>query len=101
VARVGSFYGPISSTWSGCWRVTEGPRVPDQAMNDRRDLVATVVSCCHNAVYRVELGIAGAVWRTPAGARVKISVRVRGRPGKVELSPHDPGRGRITKVLKD
>jgi translation initiation factor IF-1 len=71
-------------------------------MNDRRDVVATVVELLPNAVYRVELESRERVLAHAAGARVKDFVRIR--PGdrvSVELSPHDPGRGRITKVLKD
>jgi translation initiation factor IF-1 len=71
-------------------------------MKESRDLVATVVELLPNAVYRVELESRERVLAHAAGASVKDFVRVR--PGdrvSVELSPHDPGRGRITKVLKD
>jgi len=71
-------------------------------MPDEKELTATVVELLPNAVCRVELESRRQVLAHAAGAQVKNFVRVR--PGDrvcVELSPHDPGRGRITKVLKD
>lgn len=68
---------------------------------ESRELVAKVVELLPNATYRVELESRRQVLAHAAAARVKNFVRVR--PGDrvcVELSPHDPGRGRITKVLK-
>ena len=65
------------------------------------ELVATVLELLPNATCRVELENREQVLAHAAGAAVKNFVRVR--PGDrvcVELSPHDPGRGRITKVLK-
>ena len=65
------------------------------------ELVATVRELLPNATCRVELENRELVLAHAAGAAVKNFVRVR--PGDrvcVELSPHDPGRGRITKVLK-
>jgi translation initiation factor IF-1 len=66
-----------------------------------KELVATVVELLPNATYRVELESREQVLAHAAGARVKNFVRVR--PGDrvcVELSPHDPGRGRITRVVR-
>ena len=63
--------------------------------------VARVLELLPNAVYRLELESRQQVLAHAAGAAEKNFVRVR--PGdrvRVELSPHDPGRGRITKVLK-
>ncbi len=67
-----------------------------------KELVARVVELLPNATYRVELETREQVLAHAAGVRARNFVRVR--PGdrvSVELSPHDPGRGRITKVLKD
>lgn len=67
-----------------------------------KDLVARVIELLPNATYRVELETREQVLAHAAGVRARNFVRVR--PGdrvSVELSPHDPGRGRITKVLKD
>ncbi len=64
-------------------------------------MVAKVLELLPNATCRVELENREQVLAHAAGAVVKNFVRVR--PGDrvcVELSPHDPGRGRITKVLK-
>ena len=66
------------------------------------ELVATVLELLPNATCRVELENREQVLAHAAGAAVKNFVRVR--PGDrvcVELSPHDPGRGRITKVLRE
>ncbi len=67
-----------------------------------KELVARVVELLPNATYRVELETREQVLAHAAGVRTRNFVRVR--PGdrvSVELSPHDPGRGRITKVLRD
>jgi len=67
-----------------------------------KELVATVLELLPNATCRVELESREQVLAHAAGAAVKNFVRVR--PGDrvcVELSPHDPGRGRITKVLRE
>jgi translation initiation factor IF-1 len=67
-----------------------------------KDLVATVLELLPNATCRVELETRERVLAHAAGAVVKNFVRVR--PGDrvcVELSPHDPGRGRITRVLRE
>ncbi len=65
-------------------------------------MAATVLELLPNATVRVELENRQQVLAHAAGVTVKNFVRVR--PGdrvSVELSPHDPGRGRIVKVLKD
>ena len=67
-----------------------------------KELVATVLELLPNATCRVELESREQVLAHAAGAAVKNFVRVR--PGDrvcVELSPHYPGRGRITKVLRE
>ena len=67
-----------------------------------KEVTAVVLESLPNAVYRVELESRRQVLAHAAGVKVKNFVRVR--PGDrvcVELSPHDPGRGRITKMLKD
>ena len=61
---------------------------------------ATVVDLLPNAVARVKLGNEDLVLAHPAGATKTNFMRVR--PGdrvEVELSPHDPGRGRIVRLL--
>jgi translation initiation factor IF-1 len=71
-------------------------------MPGSRELVAKVLELLPNATCRVELESREQVLAHAAGAAVKNFVRVR--PGDrvcVELSPHDPGRGRITKVLRE
>jgi translation initiation factor IF-1 len=63
-------------------------------------LTATVLESLPNATYRVELESRERVLAHAAGAKAKNFVRLR--PGDrvcVELSPHDPARGRILKVL--
>jgi translation initiation factor IF-1 len=62
---------------------------------------AIVVELLPNAVVRVKLENQGLVLAHAAGAAKANFVRVR--PGdrvQVELSPHDPGRGRIVRLLK-
>ncbi|MGD0201430.1 MAG: translation initiation factor IF-1 [Bryobacteraceae bacterium] len=71
-------------------------------MAEGKGVAATVLELLPNATCRVELEDRRQVVAHAAGAVVKNFVRVR--PGdrvRVELSPHDPGRGRITKVLKE
>ena len=62
---------------------------------------AVVVDLLPNAVVRVKLENQDLVLaHSAAGSKTNF---VRVRPGdrvKVELSPHDPGRGRIVKLLK-
>jgi translation initiation factor IF-1 len=73
----------------------------DEAVSGK-GVAATVLELLPNATFRVELESREQVLAHAAGAAVKNFVRVR--PGDrvcVELSPHDPGRGRITKVLKE
>jgi translation initiation factor IF-1 len=70
--------------------------------DEGREVAARVIELLPNATYRVELETREQVLAHAAGVRTRNFVRVR--PGdrvSVELSPHDPGRGRITKVLKD
>jgi translation initiation factor IF-1 len=51
-------------------------------------------------MYRVRLADRREALAHLAGAGVKNYVRLRvGDAVEVELSPHDPGRGRITRVL--
>lgn len=73
-------------------------------MEQRREKgqAATVLELLPNATYRVELESREQVLAHAAGARRKNFVRVR--PGDrvcVELSPHDPTRGRIVEVLQE
>ena len=61
---------------------------------------AVVMELLPNAVVRVKLGNEDLVLAHPAAATKTNFMRVR--PGdrvQVELSPHDPGRGRIVKLL--
>jgi translation initiation factor IF-1 len=62
---------------------------------------AVVVELLPNAVVRVKLANQDLVLAHAAGATKTNFVRVR--PGdrvRVELSPHDPGRGRIVRLLE-
>ena len=62
---------------------------------------ATVVELLPSAVVKVKLSNEAVVLAHAAGAAKRNFVRVR--PGdrvEVELSPHDPGRGRITRLLE-
>lgn len=64
-------------------------------------VIATVVELLPSAGYRLVLENQQEVTAHAAGVAVKNFVRLR--PGdrvEVELSPHDRGRGRITKVLR-
>ena len=64
-------------------------------------VVATVVELLPSAAYRLVLEDQREVTAHAAAMAVKNFVRLR--PGdrvEVELSPHDMGRGRITKVLR-
>jgi translation initiation factor IF-1 len=63
---------------------------------------AVVVELLPSAVVKVKLENEAVVLAHAAGAAKTNFVRVR--PGdrvQVELSPHDPGRGRIVKLLKN
>ncbi len=69
-------------------------------MKTERGREATVIESLPNATWRVELDTHQQVLAHAAGAKEKNFVRLR--PGDrvwVEVSPHDPGRGRIVKVL--
>jgi translation initiation factor IF-1 len=71
-------------------------------MPEGKGEVATVLELLPNATCRVELESRRQVLAHAAGAAVKNFVRIR--PGDrvcVEVSPHDPGRGRIVKVLRE
>jgi translation initiation factor IF-1 len=62
---------------------------------------AIVVELMPHAVARVKLENQDLVLAHPAGTTKTNFVRVR--PGdrvQVELSPHDPGRGRIVRLLE-
>ena len=62
---------------------------------------AVVVELMPNGVIRVKLENQDLVLAHPASAAKTNFVRVR--PGdrvQVELSPHDPGRGRIVRLLE-
>jgi translation initiation factor IF-1 len=72
------------------------------AMAEAKSVVAKVLELLPNATCRVELESREQVLAHAAGAAVRNFVRVR--PGDrvcVEVSPHDPGRGRITRVLRE
>jgi translation initiation factor IF-1 len=71
-------------------------------MAEQKGVAGTVLELLPNATCRVELESRHQVLAHAAGAAVKNFVRVR--PGDrvcVEVSPLDPGRGRIVKVLKE
>jgi len=62
---------------------------------------ATVMELLPNAIVRVKLANQGLVLAHAAGAAKTNFMRVR--PGdrvQVELSPNDPGRGRIVRLVK-
>lgn len=62
---------------------------------------ATVIELLPNAIVRVKLANQGLVLAHAAGAAKTNFMRVR--PGdrvQVELSPNDPGRGRIIRLVK-
>jgi translation initiation factor IF-1 len=62
-------------------------------------LTATVLEELPNGLYKVELENQHQVLAHPVGAVKRNFVRLR--PGdlvRVELSPHDPARGRITGI---
>jgi translation initiation factor IF-1 len=66
-----------------------------------RPVVAVVVELLPHAVIRVKLENQDVVLAHAAGTTKTNFVRVR--PGdrvEVELSPHDPGRGRIIRLLE-
>ena len=62
---------------------------------------AIVVELLPSAVVRVKLENESLVLAHAAGATKTNFVRMRpGDKVQVEISPHDPGRGRILKLLK-
>ncbi len=64
-------------------------------------VVATVVGELPNATWRVELANRRRVLAHSAGAREANFVRVRiGDRVAIELSPHDPTRGRIVSKME-
>ncbi len=70
-------------------------------MDESKEVAATVIELLPSALYRVELESREQVLAHAAGVREKNFVRLR--PGdrvRVEISPRDPGRGRITGVVK-
>jgi translation initiation factor IF-1 len=74
----------------------------DAAVKREAAREGVVVELLPNATCRVELESREQVLAHAAGAKVKNFVRVR--PGdrvSVELSPHDPGRGRIVRILRE
>ena len=74
----------------------------ENATPPREIYPATVVELMPNAIFRVMLDNRKDIVLVHAsGARQKTFVRLR--PGdlvEVSLSPHDPGRGRLLRVLK-
>jgi translation initiation factor IF-1 len=63
--------------------------------------VAVVMEILPRRLYLVKLANESVVLVHPAGAAVRNFERLR--PGdrvEVELSPHDPGRGRLVKFLE-
>ena len=64
-------------------------------------VAATVIELLPSAVVKVKLENEAVVLAHAAGAVKTNFVRVRpGDKVQVELSPHDPGRGRIVRLLK-
>ena len=64
-------------------------------------LEAIVLDLLPNATFRLRLGDRRQVLAHAVGAGQRNFVRVRtGDRVRVQLSPHDPSRGRITKVLE-
>ena len=63
---------------------------------------ATVVELLPSAIVKVKLRNEAVVLAHAAGAAKTNFVRVRpGDKVRVELSPHDPGRGRIVGLIKE
>ena len=68
--------------------------------SDARAVTATVVELLPRATYRLELEDRSQVLAHATGAGQRNFVRVRvGDRVQVDLSPHDPTRGRITRLL--
>jgi translation initiation factor IF-1 len=73
----------------------------DEPRRENSGVVARVVELLPRATYRVETEHRQLVLAHAAGATRRNFVRLR--PGdrvRVELSPHDPTRGRITELLE-
>ena len=67
---------------------------------DEPGVEATVVEILPRATYRVMLGDRRGVLAHTAGAGLKNFVRLReGDRVEVKISPHDPTRGRIVRLL--
>ncbi len=67
----------------------------------RKGVRATVLELLPNAAYRLELEDRSQVVAHAAGAGKVNFVRLRPRDQVlVELAPHDPGRGRIVRILE-
>ncbi len=62
---------------------------------------AVVIEILPRLLYKVKLASEDVLLVHPAGAAVRNFERVReGDRVEVEISPHDPGRGRLLKVLE-
>jgi len=73
---------------------------PEGAGAREKAVTATVVELLPRAAYRVELAEGRSVVAHAAGARQRNFTRVRvGDRVEIDLSPHDPTRGRITRLL--
>ncbi len=73
----------------------------DREKRAREPVTATVLELMPQAVFRVELEDRRQLLAHLAGASRLNFVRVRpGDKVQMEISPHDPTRGRITKLLK-
>jgi len=67
-----------------------------------KSVKARVVELLPRATYRLELEDRRRVLAHVAGSRERNFVRVRvGETVEVELSPHDPTRGRITRLITE
>jgi translation initiation factor IF-1 len=65
-----------------------------------RAVTATVIELLPSAAYRLELDNREQVIAHPAGTMERNFVRLRvGDRVRVELSPHDPSRGRIVNLV--
>jgi translation initiation factor IF-1 len=69
---------------------------------EEKDQVATVLELLPSAIVRVELDKTRATLLAHAGSSREVNF-VRMRPGDkvlVEVSPHDPTRGRVKRLLR-
>ena len=72
----------------------------EDARNDEPGVEAAVVEILPRSTYRVMLGDRRSVLAHTAGAGMKNFVRLReGDRVEVKISPHDPSRGRIIRLL--